>query len=201
MKITRRMVDPITFVERVSVERIPRLDDSLLDDQLGASMSYAPPNRSSSRRLQVGHKMLIADFRPPTPPKERGHANVPRSPSRSPMVRQQPMKVPGGAKKRTSITKPDVSQLVNLPQIGEDTPIDEGSMADLSLWPQSSHHSSRKSATAKKCVRFADEHVLNFISPMRNSVKAEIFWASDELANFRYEAFIEAAGLDFSEFD
>jgi hypothetical protein len=53
----------------------------------------------------------------------------------------------------------------------------------------------------KKGVRFADEVELNEISRLRNSMLDDMFYASEDLANFRYEAFMEEAGLDIADFD
>jgi len=52
----------------------------------------------------------------------------------------------------------------------------------------------------KKLVRFQDEVEENEISKLRRSMLDDLFYASDELANFRYEAFMEEAGLDVNEF-
>jgi hypothetical protein len=53
----------------------------------------------------------------------------------------------------------------------------------------------------KKLVRFADEVEENEISRLRNSMIAELFYASEELAEFRYEAFMHECGLDTADFD
>lgn len=48
IKLTRRIIDPITFVERAGLDYTPRqLEDWVLDAQLGSSLSYAlPPSRT-----------------------------------------------------------------------------------------------------------------------------------------------------------
>ena len=56
----------------------------------------------------------------------------------------------------------------------------------------------------KKTVRFADEVDLNEvfeISKLHVSALHDMFYASEDLAEFRYEAFMEEAGLDPSQFD
>ena len=50
-------------------------------------------------------------------------------------------------------------------------------------------------------VRFADDVEMNEISRLRDSVIAEVFYESEDFANFRYEAFMEEAGLDPNQFD
>ena len=52
-----------------------------------------------------------------------------------------------------------------------------------------------------KTVRFEDEVRLFEISKAHLSMMDDLFYASDELANFRYEAFMEEAGLDPNDFD
>lgn len=74
-------------------------------------------------------------------------------------------------------------------------------MTELSAQLQTSLRFEEEEKSKAKGVRFADENELNEISRLRNSVVAEMFWASDDLANFRYEAFMEEAGLDIEEFD
>jgi hypothetical protein len=202
MKVTRRVVDPITFVERVSVECFPRTEDYVLDAQLGSSMSYLPRTRASSTtRLHVQENSLASEFRPPTPPKERGEDNPPRDLSLSPAAKRNLLKKVGGDSRSRVTKKPDISQLPLLSQIGENEEVGEGSMTELSLQLKSSHLLSPTTETTKKYVRFADEHELNYFTPMRKSVIAEIFWASSDLANFRYEAFMEEAGLDIEDYD
>ena len=198
MKVTRRMVDPITFVERVNIECIPRMEDSLLDDQLGCSMAYFPP--ASSTPLKARKESSPANFRPPTPPRGPGEANSPRNPSASPVATRRLMKL-AGSTKASLAKKADISILPFSSQTGEKKGIGEGSMSDISVQLTSLRIMQKQEENRLKCVRFADEHDLNIISPMRNSVIAEIFWASDDLANFRYEAFMEKAGLDVSDFD
>ena len=200
MKVTRRMVDPITFVERVNVECIPRMEDSFLDDQLGCSMAYFPPKHVWSTPLEARKESLPGNFRPPTPPRGPGDANSPRDPSASPVAMRRRLKLAGRTK--SSLTKkPDIGILPFLSQAGERNELGEGSMSDMSVQLTSLRIMPKQEENGLKCVRFADEHDLNIISPMRNSVIAEIFWASDDLANFRYEAFMEKAGLDVSDFD
>lgn len=89
----------------------------------------------------------------------------------------------------------------HLMRVGENDEMSEGSMSNLSALQTSISRIEVNEDKKVKAVRFADENELNEISRMRNSVIAEIFWASDEIANFRYEAFMEEAGLDLAEFD
>jgi hypothetical protein len=53
----------------------------------------------------------------------------------------------------------------------------------------------------KKTVQFADEAELNEISFLRKSLLGDLFYGSEDLAEFRYEAFMEEAGLDIMDFD
>ena len=199
MKITRRIIDPITFVERVGIEFIPRIEDSVIDDQLAGSMSYAVPK--SLPRAPPPPSSSSEVVRPPTPPKQRGKENP-----------NQPRGVPSPAGHRKGKTNGLGSMLsprsranrksLTLSQIGEHHEMSESSMSDLSALQPSLNRSEHKKEKkpVEKCLRFSDEVELNEISRLRNSVIAEIFWASDEIANFRYEAFMEEAGLDIEEF-
>ncbi|KAL3912433.1 MAG: hypothetical protein SGILL_006883 [Bacillariaceae sp.] len=54
----------------------------------------------------------------------------------------------------------------------------------------------------EKKLRFRDEHSEKYISKeLTNSMYDELFWTAEELAEFRYEAFMEEAGLDVNDFD
>jgi hypothetical protein len=53
----------------------------------------------------------------------------------------------------------------------------------------------------KKHVRFADEIDVKQYSKSGASVFDDLFYASHDLAEFRYEAFMEEAGLDMAEYD
>jgi hypothetical protein len=53
----------------------------------------------------------------------------------------------------------------------------------------------------KKNLRFRDGHSEKHISQeLTHSMYDDLFWTSEELAEFRYEAFMEEAGLDINEF-
>ena len=53
----------------------------------------------------------------------------------------------------------------------------------------------------KKHVRFADEIDVKQFSRLGISVFDDMFYASQDLAEFRYEAFMEEAGLDMADYD
>lgn len=222
MKITRRIIDPITFVERVGIEFIPRIEDSALDDQLAGSMSYAPP-KSGSLRTQPPPPppsdssppppVAPDAIRPPTPPKQRGKLN-PNSPrnsitspgSKKPKIKSS-MKLSThfssqqGRSKRASVTLAQIGE--ERADYNEEEDASEGSMSHLSALQTSVtkvEAAEFKAKTITKTVRFTDEVEMKEISRLRNSVIAEMFWASEDLANFRYEAFMEEAGLDINEF-
>lgn len=213
MKITRRIIDPITFVERVGIEFIPRIEDSALDDQLAGSMSYAPPKSTSSGSFSSSSRgtppVPTEVVRPPTPPKQRGKFN-PNSP-RNTTSPAQKQKLKSSIKLSTHFQQQGRSsskrQSLTLAQIGEenddhDENESEGSMSHMSALQTSLTKMEAVEFKAKntKTVRFTDEVEMNEISRLRNSVIAEMFWASEDLANFRYEAFMEEAGLDINEF-
>lgn len=217
MRITRRIVDPITFVERVGVEFIPRLEDSVLDDQLAGSMSYLAPKELSIPPPPPPAPFSPDEYRPPTPPKQRGKSgqnpNSPRSSIQGPVDNQRVARrsspggllaspggtlfSPSGRAKRKSIQP-------SLVQIGEDEQLSEGSLTDMSALQTSLSKLEETVENKKdivKSVRFADEVQMNEISRLRNSMLEDMFWGSEDIANFRYAAFMEEAGLDMAEFD
>lgn len=211
MKATRRTIDPITFDERICIEFGPRIEDNVLDDQLAGTMSYSVPRNMPS--LSPPAPPPADEFRPPTPPKARGKSdpNQPRNPN-NPVVKRR---MSGGSISKSPLTsprrssRPTLGQHFALGNIGEHEELSQSSLSNLSALQTSIalselKHEAKTMETQTeevKCVRFEDEVELNEISRLRNSVIAEIFWASDEIANFRYEAFMEEAGLDISEFD
>jgi hypothetical protein len=56
-------------------------------------------------------------------------------------------------------------------------------------------------APGEKKLRFKDGHDAKEIPRLTDSMYDDLFYASDELANFRYEAFMEEAGLDINDFE
>jgi hypothetical protein len=56
-------------------------------------------------------------------------------------------------------------------------------------------------APGEKKLRFKEGHDAKEIPRLTDSMYDDLFYMSDELANFRYEAFMEEAGLDINEFD
>jgi hypothetical protein len=98
-----------------------------------------------------------------------------------------------------------VTNAINLSQIAEDLELSDSSMTDLSaLLVPIAERDSLLTKTTKKGVRFADEVDLNEVfevSRFRNSMLEDMFYGSEDLANFRYEAFMEEAGLDIAEYD
>ena len=55
-------------------------------------------------------------------------------------------------------------------------------------------------AQGEKKFRFGEYNEVFEISYLPESVIDDLFWSSDELAEFRYEAFLEEAGLDIDEY-
>lgn len=223
-RITRRFVDEYTFRETIGIEFIrPRgLEDSILDDQLAAGFSYRPPRDILDHSLEAPPAPSPSEkdgYRPPTPPKTRD--KTANSPRKSPL--QSPDKIKAIRLAKNSPLRNTQSLKANLSRIdegdrsgqeqGEDdeggdcshrsaSSVSEMSNALASLVQSPVVKTMLEAALkGKKMVRFADENELNEISKLQASVLHELFYASEELAEFRYEAFMEEAGLDPSQFD
>ena len=226
-KINRRMVDPITFQERISVQYSPHLEDNIVDE----SMSYAPPRTKLIYRPQVpplvnttnsatlsplppppppppppesppphssdddGDDASVTrstsneQYRPPTPPKARdASANSPRNTSKKSIIeRLSPLR-------KNKKLEMSLSKITEDMSLGSDSSMSvEAIAAALQKSPvRSSPTTNNKlkpsvGMKGKKLVRFADEVEENEISRLRNSMIAELFYASEDLANFRYE--------------
>jgi len=80
-----------------------------------------------------------------------------------------------------------VSLSDGLKRISEDQDVSISNLSDLQQSIQLSH------AVEKKRVRFVDEVELNEISKLRRSVLDDVFYGSEEIATFRYEAFMGKA--------
>jgi hypothetical protein len=242
VRITRRIVDPITFSESVGLEFVPRgIEDSILDETIG--MTYAlPPHKSA---LEEGYHspppspvpdssvpalqqlsdedfspesdvevLSASDFsssssedeeelpsklvaRPPSPPIPASpDGKSPRkSPRRSPSPRR-PMKV--------LLKNLQQNSLANIMESFQKTP-------DLSLDDDASLNFEQDLLggdrfkppldDGKKHVRFADEIDVKQFSRSGASVFDDLYYASQDLAEFRYAAFMEDAGLDIAEYD
>mmetsp|Transcript_3523 Transcript_3523/g.5617 ORF Transcript_3523/g.5617 Transcript_3523/m.5617 type:complete len:208 (-) Transcript_3523:980-1603(-) len=203
MKIGRRKVDPFTFRESVGVQFVPRIEDTVLDDQLSSSVCYSwPQSRAIAsrhpKRKNTSSSPPVAppkeEYRPPTPPKARDKdANSPRRTDED----SNKLLVSPRSRKNKKLELP-------MSKISEDLESSESSLSSnlsnvLKVTAVRSPVASNKNGV-KKLVRFQDEVEENEISKLRRSMLDDLFYASDELANFRYEAFMEEAGLDVNEF-
>ena len=52
----------------------------------------------------------------------------------------------------------------------------------------------------EKKLRFKDEHDIVEIPRLTDSMYDDLFFTNEELADFRYEAFLEENGLDVDEY-
>jgi hypothetical protein len=218
VRITRRIVDPITFCESVALEFLPRgIEDSILDATIG--MAYTlPPSELSSLKDE---ELLVATnlvARPPSPPIPASPGG--KSPRKSPRQRRKVTIMESSqdtmgsrslnddtspAGKRSPRKSPRKGKKVTIMDISkEDT-----TTLDLSLDDDASINSEEDLGGYKppaddvksRGVRFADEVDINDYSRFRASVFDDLFYASTDLAEFRYEAFMEEAGLDIADYD
>ena len=188
IKITKRIVDPITFSERVSLEFIPRLEDYILDETIGNS--YKPPNPKPFQAAPPNSEQITKTANIVPQGVQTGGLMSPRrmSPKVSPRMRKSsPIKV-----SMKSLSKKSLAQILEHKE-----PENDGSITDLS--------SGEKSIQVENFVgtgiRFADDVEVNEISRLRDSIITDMFYGSEDLAEFRYEAFMEEAGLDIADYD
>jgi hypothetical protein len=217
ISINRRYVNPITFEETVGIRYFPRLEDTMLDEQLTSTpQAFAAPRcRRSNRKTSVGlstsnhvppspPSVVETPYRPPTPPKTRDKtANSPRKNSPQKIKNLKDFVSPHGRRNK----KLEMS----LSRILEDSPkgrqqdgSESSSISDLSTALAAIVQSPVGKMALDKTrrnVRFQDEIEENEISRLRQSMIADLFYASEDLAEFRYEAFMEEAGLNVEEFD
>jgi hypothetical protein len=74
--------------------------------------------------------------------------------------------------------------------------------ADLGgFHPDADNDADAAAADGKRHVRFADEVDVNQFSRLGASTFDAMFYASHDLAEFRYEAFMEEAGLEIADYD
>jgi hypothetical protein len=195
MRITKRIVDPITFQQRIGVEFIPRIEDSCMDDTLGASASYFPPKDAIA---------LTRAIKPKTPKSPPSSSRMPKtsdSPPTSPRTTLlSPLHTPRSAGgRRRSLTSTE-----QMPKLVENSFSElEGSLENLTSPLESMAERSiavEKTMMGAKGVQFAGEDDINDISRLNESMLADMFYRSEELANFRYEAFMHEAGLDVEDY-
>jgi hypothetical protein len=224
VRVTRVTIDPITFRESTGLVYIPRIEDTALDDQL-TSGCYSLPRkmaiyRSSNRTSTTDGSLVLSPsekgtnerYRPPTPPKTRD--KLVNSPRKSPKM-SSPHRSPAGTLNVGTLQQAmNLIRISPLAKLQDDT--SDSSLSEIGALMRSPlvvKALTRASALAneiretghgpkqKNEVRFADEVELNEISFMRKSLLEDLFYGSEELAEFRYQAFMEQAGLDVNDFD
>jgi hypothetical protein len=185
LKITKRRVDPITFTEFWGGEFIPRIEDFMMDQTIASSMCYGPPRPV---------------FSPPPPPL----LSPPTSPIKSPSPIGFGSPLSGRSPRSNKLS---LSRILERSEQEEDGNAQQQSLSELSA-AQSITDVSLAVEDKPKLrkiggagVRFADNNEVNEISRLRDSVIADMFYESGDLATFRYEAFMEDAGLDPSDFE
>lgn len=175
--------------------------------------SERPPLPAPS--LPHGETGKSDEYRPPTPPKVRDMAaNSPRkskgigSPHRSPSVKMLPSPLKAKVLGMSPFAK-TVSESASDTSISElgalvRSPLVVQALANISSLAQRrdggggvGHHDPKQ----KHSVRFADEVELHEISILTDSLIGDLFYGSADLADFRYDAFVEEGGLDTLDFD
>jgi hypothetical protein len=246
VKITRRMVDPITFSESVDLEFLPKgIEDFVLNETTGMVYTLPPQNPklerqechlsaplppddssipglqqssdasepSSSEDEEVPTNLLVV--RPPSPPiPAPGGRNSPYS---SPPSPRRPMKVSLKNLQTNTLTK--IMEQCSLsrktspgtsPRHCKKVSIMESpqEILELSMDDDASIHSDEDlggfiadNDGKSRGVSWADEIDVKQFSRLGASHFDDMFYASGDLAEFRYEAFMEDAGLDMADYD
>jgi hypothetical protein len=218
ISIKRWITDPITFQETVELRYFPHLEDTMLDEQLTANLSaFAAPryrslassssSSSTKRETQedssapASPTTIDTPYRPPTPPKTRNKSV--NSPRKTLCTNVKDLVSPRG--RRNKKLELSLSRILeDSPKGGKEDVSESSSISDLSHVLSAVIKSpglNKRLATINRTVRFQDEVEENEISRLRQSMIAELFYASEDLAEFRYEAFMEEAGLDIADFD
>jgi predicted P-loop ATPase len=86
------------------------------------------------------------------------------------------------------------SAFANMKSVSQNTE-QEGSLKDLMQVLD-----IKKQTSMKGSIQFADDVEVNEISRLRNSSIDFCFYSEESLSNFRYEAFMEDAGLDPADY-
>jgi hypothetical protein len=212
----RRIVDPITFQETVELRYFPHLEDTMLDEQLTADLyAFAAPgyrrlaatsSSATKREAQENYSpsaspTIDTPYRPPTPPKA-GNKSV-NSPRKTLFANVNDLVSPRG--RRNKKLELSLSRILeDSPKTGKEDVSESSSISHLSHVLSAvgkSPGGDKRLAKINPTVRFQDEVEENEISKLRQSMIAELFYASEDLAEFRYEAFMEEAGLDIADFD
>ncbi|KAG7367458.1 hypothetical protein IV203_030129 [Nitzschia inconspicua] len=218
MTIDRLYVDPVTFQETVGIRYFPRLEDTVFDEQLTTTpQAFASPryrrttsisakNNATQRRPVSPPSLVETPYRPPTPPKARDEgANSPRKSPPQNIKNLKDLVSPRGRKnKKLEMSLSKIFEESPKTEVGDGSE-SSSSISDLNAAFLTSivRSPAGKKALSKidRHVRFQDEVEENEISRLRQSMIAELFYASEDLAEFRYEAFMEEAGLDIADFD
>jgi hypothetical protein len=157
-------------------------EESLLEREL---KELSASELSSSEDEELPNNLVA---RPPSPPIPASPAG--KSPRRSPRQRK---KVSLENLQKHSLTK-SMKNPQNTPDLSLDDDVSINSEEYLGGFKPPLHD-------GKNHVRFADEVDVNQFSRLGASLYDELFYASLDLAEFRYEAFMEEAGLDIADYD
>jgi hypothetical protein len=239
VRITRRIVDPVTFCESVDLEFLPRgLEDSILDEAIGMAYNFPPhkskreehyhsPSQSpvpdssvpalqqcsdeeSSAEREL-EELSASDFSSSSSKDDESSAEreleaLPDSELSSSEEEELPTNllarppsppIPGSPVGKSPRRSPRLRKKLSIMESSQNT-VDD----DASINPEEDLGGFKPPKDdGKKQARFADEVDINQFSRFGASLFDDLYYASNDLAEFRYAAFMEEAGLDIADYD
>jgi hypothetical protein len=215
VRITRRIVDPITFCESVDLEFLPRgLEDSILDEAIGMAYNFPPHKSKREEHYHSPSQSPVPDSSVPAlqqcsdeessaerelealPDSELSSSEEEELPTNL-LARPPSPPIPGSPVGKSPRRSPRLRKKLSIMESSQNT-VDD----DASINPEEDLGGFKPPKDdGKKQVRFADEVDINQFSRFGASLFDDLYYASNDLAEFRYAAFMEEAGLDIADYD
>eukprot|EP00980_Cylindrotheca_fusiformis_P029256 scaffold22778_cov166-Cylindrotheca_fusiformis.AAC.3 len=174
MSLGSRSMNSRSIADRSTAER-SKSEDKL---KRKAKERKGKERRNSKNNMNVNHSDMVSILEDSATSLDEENAKPQEStssPVRSPPTRIKPL--------RSSLRKPKLGKCAESNEDDDD---------DVSL--------NLEQAVEDRHLRFQEGHQEFEIPRLTNSMYDDCFYGSEELADFRYEAFLEEAGLDVDEY-
>jgi hypothetical protein len=212
IRITRRTIDPITLTELVDLECIPRLEDSVLDEEVTVPMSY--------RRKEQDERPIALEEVGSVEQKLRSKEGYD---STYDLFYSSEESIEQLSVSTSSVEEDQDEKSLILEDIGtieKKVRSTDGHDSNDDLFYSSEKLEEQVLVSAsfaekeeaeklliledirpiEKRLRFTDGREELEIPRLDASLYDDLFYSSEELANFRYEAFLEEAGFDKDDY-